>query len=524
MSNDLIYQQQKLNHQVDVMAFKREQALKDLISVGISSLFEEVLKLNNHIKWLNSLDEKLTLYQEVIDVQKQSPKELTLEKLKTFSKAFPKYVKSSQEKLNEFRLLVTEQSTYKKVLSSIDSSRENLKKHFQIHLEQTPHNQRTECPLCGALKESKEKLWLDYDEQTEKFEALLGGSEIRLKNLQSDLLENYVTKVINKAEYFHKKYKQYQGLVNVLSERLITEDRWQKMQRVKQWLDENNVAYQELINQAIVQEKESLTIQNLTLLKARIRALSVPVESELSYSDLNASLSFYELTYSDQKLRSSEEVIINNTDIQHDIDYVSYIEYRLKSSELKSLADAIKKATNQMAALIVKQQEINKIISIYKQQIKLYEKSVAKQIAIPFYIYSSKILQTRPDGNGIFLQTAESTQENSYIRFTSDLYRDHDAWNTMSSGQISGLVISFMLAMNKVYPTNLSTLLIDDPVQTMDEINMASFVQLLRYEFPEAQIVLSTHERKVANYLSYRYFNSGLEIENINMKNIRLNS
>ncbi|MFK5985822.1 MAG: hypothetical protein QM479_10385 [Pseudomonadota bacterium] len=80
-----------------------------------------------------------------------------------------------------------------------------------------------------------------------------------------------------------------------------------------------------------------------------------------------------------------------------------------------------------------------------------------------------------------------------------------------------------MLAMNKVYPTNLLTLLIDDPVQTMDEINMASFVQLLKYEFPEAQIILSTHERKVANYFAYRYLESGLELETINMKNIRLN-
>jgi exonuclease SbcC len=182
----------------------------------------------------------------------------------------------------------------------------------------------------------------------------------------------------------------------------------------------------------------------------------------------------------------------------------------------------------QVKALNEKLAVIKKIIASYTKQIKKYESSVAKQIAIPFYIYiyiySSKILQTRPDGNGIFLQTAKTTKENGYIRFVSDLAEDHDAWNTMSSGQLSGLIISFMLAMNRVYPTNLATLLIDDPVQTMDEINMASFVQVLKYEFPDVQIVLSTHERKVANYFSYRYQESGLELETINMKNIRLNS
>ena len=112
---------------------------------------------------------------------------------------------------------------------------------------------------------------------------------------------------------------------------------------------------------------------------------------------------------------------------------------------------------------------------IMVEAIKDYEKIVAKQVAIPFYIYSSKVLQTRPDGNGVFLQSAENNRENGYLRFVSNLNDDHDAWNTMSSGQLSGLVISFMLAMNKVYPTKLTTILIDDPVQTMDEINLASF-------------------------------------------------
>lgn len=34
----------------------------------------------------------------------------------------------------------------------------------------------------------------------------------------------------------------------------------------------------------------------------------------------------------------------------------------------------------------------------------------------------------------------------------------------------------------------MQVLLIDDPVQTMDEINMASFVELLRNEFKDKQI------------------------------------
>jgi exonuclease SbcC len=172
--------------------------------------------------------------------------------------------------------------------------------------------------------------------------------------------------------------------------------------------------------------------------------------------------------------------------------------------------------------ILNKESVVKSLFNKYKKQIKDYEKIVAKQVAIPFYIYSSKVLQTRPDGNGVFLQSAENNRENGYLRFVSNLNDDHDAWNTMSSGQLSGLVISFMLAMNKVYPTKLSTLLIDDPVQTMDEINLASFVQLLRNEFPSSQVVISTHERKSANYFAYKYQKNS-KVELINMKSRRLN-
>ena len=145
----------------------------------------------------------------------------------------------------------------------------------------------------------------------------------------------------------------------------------------------------------------------------------------------------------------------------------------------------------------------------------------SNEISIPFYVYSAKILQTRLEGSGIFLETATG-RENGFIRFSPTANDDHDAWNTMSSGQISGLVISFMLAMNRVYPTQLKVLLIDDPVQSMDEINMISFIQLLRYEFPDYQIILSTHDNNVSNYFEYKYLTFNKSTKTVNLKELRV--
>ncbi|MBN0474010.1 chromosome segregation protein SMC, partial [Pseudomonas aeruginosa] len=91
------------------------------------------------------------------------------------------------------------------------------------------------------------------------------------------------------------------------------------------------------------------------------------------------------------------------------------------------------------------------------------------------------------------------------VRLVSNWESDHDILNTMSSGQISAVVIALTLALHRVYSTKFSSILIDDPVQTMDDINMASLVEVLRNDFSEKQIILSTHEDKVARYFTYKY-------------------
>lgn len=78
-----------------------------------------------------------------------------------------------------------------------------------------------------------------------------------------------------------------------------------------------------------------------------------------------------------------------------------------------------------------------------------------------------------------------------------------------------------MLAMNKFYAGDddqLGFLLIDDPVQTMDDINMASLVELLRNEFDDKQIILSTHELEKENYILYKFYKYGKIGQSFNVK------
>ncbi|UCP16258.1 hypothetical protein KI797_07520 [Aeromonas media] len=110
----------------------------------------------------------------------------------------------------------------------------------------------------------------------------------------------------------------------------------------------------------------------------------------------------------------------------------------------------------------------------------------------------------------------EGERKNATMNFFTTKDFHHDAALSMSSGQISALSLSLFLALNKKY-AKTAFLFIDDPTQCMDEINIASLSDLLRVEFRDRQVIISTHEQDISNYLCYRYGKAGLDRQKINL-------
>ena len=71
---------------------------------------------------------------------------------------------------------------------------------------------------------------------------------------------------------------------------------------------------------------------------------------------------------------------------------------------------------------------------------------------------------------------------------------------------------------NGSFSMHTKTILIDDPIQCMDDINMISFVELLRREFSDCQIILSTHEENFSNFIRYKFKKYGLVAQAITLK------
>lgn len=103
------------------------------------------------------------------------------------------------------------------------------------------------------------------------------------------------------------------------------------------------------------------------------------------------------------------------------------------------------------------------------------------------------------------------------LRFLTAEKSEHDAVMSMSSGQVSALSLAFFLSLNKVY-ARVPLILIDDPSQSLDEVNVASLTDLLRCELKHCQLVVSSHEDDISAYMRYRFDRADLTTSSLNMQ------
>lgn len=296
-----------------------------------------------------------------------------------------------------------------------------------------------------------------------------------------------------------------------LSKALAMKDRFS---RFKVWLQSEEIEYVDLLASSFPIEGGSQFIADATMhLCNRIR--SAIGSGPDSYYEANID-NVFDRIYSDyfknQQTRLSE---ITSQKLESKENYIKNVYF----NSLKEVSEKLSNILKTNAMLEKAEDEVNDLVTIIKKRVKQYRKKLITDIEIPFYIYSGKILQSHQAGlgHGIFIKDPTGNDELKNVRLVSNWESDHDILNTMSSGQISAIVIALTLALHKVYSSRFSSILIDDPVQTMDDINMSSLVEVLRNDFKDKQVILSTHEDKVARYFTYKYLKHSEGVKIINL-------
>lgn len=195
--------------------------------------------------------------------------------------------------------------------------------------------------------------------------------------------------------------------------------------------------------------------------------------------------------------------------------YLEKLNYEKENTEINEIKQEMKKLILRKVKVTKIRQRLNDLSKLYDNKIEEYKNITLKKLRVPLLIYTGKILQDYQNGLGVFVSKDE-------MRFVSNGDAKHDILNTFSSGQLSGFVLAFLFAMNKQYikpsSDDIGFILIDDPVQTMDDINISSLIEVLRNDFADKQIILSTHEIDKENYILYKFYKYNKIGQSFNVK------
>lgn len=376
--------------------------------------------------------------------------------------------------------------------SILQSARDNLNRvHKEHHLLKDD-----QCPYCGSDVVNLEVVFSEFSNYIGVNKSEI-TQKIRLENdrLVSFIKDEFLSEITKYLSENQEIIMQYQSLQPYL---LINPD------NLIRNLNSFNLIDDFMSNETLEKAVESV--------KDKVRKNILSVTKTLTEKEISR------FSRIDKTIFNNEEPVITAQDVENKKIYISetvnrqaLIDLVMKKEELKVFEE--KKATLDKE-LESKIALFSKFGQIYNGSINKYRDDFLRDIKVPLYVISGRIMQTSPIGLGI-----EAKISDRRVEFTAGEV-EHDVINMLSAGQLNGLIISLMLSVQKIYLSNkgIKLLMIDDPLQSIDDLSSHSFVDLLTQEFSENQILLSTHELEKTAMFYYKYRQAGIPLQRINLQ------
>lgn len=400
------------------------------------------------------------------------------------------------------------QTTYNKSLEKLKNARDNLNKS----LEKWKADGGTSigenvCPYCGQSYSTQKEYEAAIAEVTKTLEDCNDSETEKIKQCLEKLQREYDEKfkdIINKL-MSQNSYMENDLISSIMTDIPAITEEYKKLTSLLQKQKINLEKYTvqlENENDWETKAQEFVKITNENYIKA------LPDE----YLQIQNENSFFEIAQSVFEGKIENISIISVEDENEKRLYLEE-QYQLQEHEkLEEIERNLSKKEKMTSELEKMKDNVGKVVTIYKDKIGMYQKEIIGEIQIPLYIYSGRVLQYYQGGLGIFVKYDTKGERLDSIRLLSSNQSDHDVLYTLSSGQLTGVIIALTLTLNKIYGTEkFSCILIDDPIQTMDDLNIASLVELLRNEFKDYQMIVSTHEEDFSRFIRYKYEKYNLE-------------
>lgn len=392
-------------------------------------------------------------------------------------------------------------STNQKIIDKLTSARNALKNAKNEYDENG-----TACPFCNT-KFADTTLLNDGFEEVEKMLQIESGSIGQRIALKRKELESAVEKV---KEIVHP---YVDGLDESVIDLLI-----QRKSSLKGFIsDSGRVANVEKVVKYLANAKYALETEENKLVIDIQRVLSGLVKNieNPEFDDLYIKHKYekVEELYGEEIKNMMKQMTVET--LKKKFKYLEKVVWEKENTEIHEIKREMKDLIVRKEQVTRIRQQLNELSKVYDKSVEEYKNITLKQLRVPLLIYTGKILQDYQNGLGVFVSKDE-------MRFVSNGDAKHDILNTFSSGQLSGFVLAFLFAMNKQYikasSDDIGFILIDDPVQTMDDINISSLIEVLRNDFSDKQIILSTHEMDKENYILYKFYKYNKVGQSFNVK------
>ena len=547
-------------------------------------IFFEYVLLENYLQTFETITHEYRRKQQLNQYWENLSIDINQMTVQTFQ-----YVQNDRLS-NDFESLKVQLTSYQTLRESVGQADKNLSDLRQLRrklgekfdeLRQHNHVDEDRCPFCNNQFDSFVDLKSSYDNYTDYLTEISSRDSQRLQEVQLSLnsriqqvkqkitdeinslttnidkklldrlqelsgsyqsyskyLEDFKTFIqsyTNMAPYqlenleFDNYNHQYKSSLQEFRSKLVVDDDVYRvldinsLENIKGQLGDLREEFPELQFETYQLESSSYSKINMAMINSRLhelkQAIHLAIDEKYAINEnLIADAENIFPTYFQSKVEVLEDIRIG--DLEEKKLYIDKQYKLVQNQQFQDLSRRIK-------ILEKTAERLKEIHTIYKEEVKKFKIGIVKQLRIPFFIYSAKMLQNYQQGMGIFLTYKKTTSSDNetvaIIRFKSDTKNDHDVMNQLSTGQLAVVSLAFTLSLNTMFKLsdNLNFLMIDDPIQDMDAMNVLSFIEILRHGIIDRyQIILSTYSDHNALFMGYKFANSYPKVD-IDYKNVR---
>lgn len=474
---------------------KKKNELDKLISLSKLSLKKFFYREKE-----TQFEEKRDYWNELAEIQICLNEKKLMKSLASYS-----LVKDSQEILDLFDKYFEEETQKSNLEEEIKEEKSEIRtlnrkraELYQQHEDQDliDHNC---CPFCGTLLPDLDKT---YEEITKKFEHLMSNNQIEISKLEKTI-DKIKHQILDKLDSGLSKDKKDLELY------LEFKDIERISEEVIRSLNSNIEDFSQQFRQT---SEEAPTFEDqydqlVLALKNKRGSKAIYSEEKIIRYDNIFSEAFdkHKPQITIQEVENKENYIQNKYLNKYIMKQQS-IERSLRKNE--KFSETLKNKSERYVDLL------DVLLNCNNSALKQYQNLFVKKIRIPLYLLSGRIIQNYQLGLGVDVEVNDTQV---YFKVSD---KDTDIFNILSMGQLNGVILALLLSIRKVYSKEdqLDLILIDDPLQSIDELSAHSFTDLLAEEFSDTQLVLSTHEEDKSRLIQYKYKQLGKKAKNYNMQ------